>query len=345
MKGLLKELVETPGVSGQESEIRDKIRGEVEEYADSVEVDNMGNLIVRKGGGDKTLMVAAHMDQIGLAVKRIDENGFIKFTFVGGVTLQSLMNQRVTIHTEEGKVTGVIGMKPLHLMDKDKREELPEKEQLFIDIGAEDDEEVEEAGVKVGDTVTFEREAAELRDDLVTGKSMDNRVGCLVGIEALKKYEGKEELAVVFSTQEEVGLKGAKTSTFRVEPDVALAVDVSIAGDVPGVEPDESELELGGGVDIQMIQSSGRGLITPETVRNWLIETAEEGDHEFSRGIIEGGATDAAGIELVKEGIPTGSVGVPLRNMHSATEVVKMADIKASVDFIVDAAENFPDYF
>lgn len=345
MKSLLKELVETPGVSGQEHEIREKIQKEIKDHADSIETDKMGNLIARKGEGDKTLMIATHMDQIGLSVKRIDDNGFIKFTKIGGVTLQSLMNQRVTIHTGEGKVTGVIGMKPPHLMDKEERDKLPEMEQLFIDIGAEDEEAVEEAGVNVGDTVTFERESAELQDDLVTSMAMDNRVGCLVGIETLKRYEGDEELAVVFSTQEEVGLKGAKTGAFKVDPDVALAVDVSISGDIPGVEPDESTLELGGGVDIQMVQASGRGLITPETVRDWLIETAEEDDHEFSRGIVEGGATDAAGIELVKEGIPTGSIGVPLRNMHSATEVVKMSDIKATVDFVVDASESFDEHF
>ncbi|MFB6174472.1 MAG: M42 family metallopeptidase [Candidatus Nanohalobium sp.] len=345
MKSLLRELVETPGVSGQESEIRDKIREKVEEHAESVEEDDMGNLIARKGSGDKTLMVAAHMDQIGLSVKRITEEGFVKFSVVGGVTLQSLMNQRVTVHTETGEVTGVIGMKPPHLMDKEERDKLPEKKQLFIDLGAEDEDEVEDAGVKVGDTITFERDSAELREGYITSMAMDNRVGCTVAIETLKEYDGEGELVVVFSTQEEVGLKGAKTSAFRVDPDIALAVDVGIAGDIPGVEPDESTLELGGGVDIQMVQSSGRGLITPETVRNWLIETAEEGDHDYSRGVMEGGATDAANIELVREGIPTGSIGIPLRNMHSATEVVKMSDVRAAVDFVVDASESFTEHF
>ena len=345
MKSLLKELVETPGVSGQEHEIRDKIREEVKEYADSVEEDKMGNLVARKGDGDETLMIAAHMDQIGLAVKDIDENGFIRFSKIGGVTTQSLMNQRVTIHTDTGKVTGVLGMKPPHLMDKEKREQLPEKEQLFIDIGAEDDEAVEDLGINIGDTVTFEREAKDLQEDYVTGLALDNRVGVTVAIETLKRYEGETELAVVFSTQEEVGLKGAKTAAFNVSPDAALAVDVSIAGDVPGIEPTETKLETGSGVDIQMVQSSGRGLITPEPIRNWLIDTAEEGDHEYSRTVMEGGATDAAKIELVKEGIPTGSLGVPMRHMHSSTEVVKMSDIKAAVDFVTDAAESFSEKF
>jgi putative aminopeptidase FrvX len=345
MKELLKKLVETPGVSGSESQIRELIREEVREHADSLETDNMGNLIARKGSDSKTLMLTVHMDQIGLTVKRIEEEGFLRFSKVGGVTTQSLMNQRVEIHTDEGTVSGVIGMKPPHLMDKEERDKLPEKKDLFIDIGAEDEEKVKEAGVRVGDYITFERESCELLDDYLTSMAMDNRVGCLVGIECLKRFDEDFELAVVFSTQEEVGLKGAKTSAFKVDPDAALAVDVSIAGDCPGIDSQESNLEMGEGVEITMMQSEGRGLITPESIREWLLETAEEKDHPHQRGVWEGGATDAAKINLVKEGIPTGSIGVPLRNMHSATEVVKISDIEQTVEYIEDAFESFEDYF
>jgi endoglucanase len=345
MKQLLKELVETPGVSGDEHRIREKIREKVEGHADSIETDNMGNLVARKGSGSTTLMIAAHMDQIGLTVKTVDENGFIKFSKVGGVTTQSLMNQRVKIHAEDGEVTGVIGMKPPHLMDKEKREDLPDEDQLFIDIGAEDNEEVEEAGVRIGDYITFERDFSELREDYVTSMAMDNRVGCAAAIEALKRFDEDYELAVVFSTQEEVGLKGAKTAAFGVDPDIALAVDVSIAGDVPGIDQQESDLETGEGVEITMVQSKGRGLITPETVKNWLRGTAEDEDHDYQPGVWEGGATDAANIYLVREGIPTGSIGVPLRNMHSATEVLKLSDLEDTVDFMADCFETLPEHF
>ncbi|MFB6147688.1 MAG: M42 family metallopeptidase, partial [Candidatus Nanohaloarchaea archaeon] len=228
-----------------------------------------------------------------------DENGFLKFSKVGGVTLQSLMNQRVTIHTDEGDVKGVIGMKPPHLMDREERDELPEKEQLFIDIGAEDEEAVKDAGVQVGDFITFEREMEELQQDFVTSQALDNRVGCLLGVEALERFEEDYELAVVFSTQEEVGLKGAKTAAYNVDPDVALAVDTSIAGDAPGIEPHESDLSTGDGVEITLVQSEGRGLITPQTVKDWLLDTAEEEGHDHFRGVWEGGATDAAKIYLV----------------------------------------------
>ncbi|MFB6245888.1 MAG: M42 family metallopeptidase [Candidatus Nanohaloarchaea archaeon] len=343
MKELLRGLVETPGVSGDESEIREKIRDEIEEESDSVEVDSFGNLIARKGHGEFTLMVMAHMDQIGLTVKNITENGYLRFSKVGGVTTQSLMNQRVTVHADE-ECSGVIGMKPPHLMDKENREDLPEEETLFIDIGAEDEEEAEEK-VSVGDFITFEREMEELGNDYLTSMAMDNRVGCAVAIEALKRFEEDYELVVVFSAQEEVGLKGAKTSTFGVDPDAALALDVSIAGDVPGVEPHESTLEMGGGVELTLVQSNGRGLITPETVKEWLLESAESGDHDFQRGVWEGGATDAAGIELIRAGVPTGSVGVPLRNMHSSTEVVRESDMKEAVEFLEDAFESAEDRF
>lgn len=345
MKELLRELTETPGVSGDEEKIRELITEKVEKHADSYDEDNMGNLIARKGEGEKTLMVATHMDQIGLTVKYIDDNGFINFSKVGGVTTQSLMNQRVTIHTQDGEVTGVIGMKPPHLMDKEERDKLPEAENLFIDIGVEDKEEAEETGVRIGDFITFERDLKELQNDYMTSLAMDNRVGCLVGIEALKRFDSDYELVVVFSTQEEVGLKGAKTSAFKIDPDAALAVDVSLAGDLPGIEDKESSLSMGDGVEISMVQSQGRGLITPGKVRKWLIDTAEEYDHNFHRGVWGGGATDAAKIYLVREGIPTGSIGVPLRHMHSATEVVKMSDIEATTGYMEDVFETFEEHF
>lgn len=345
MKQLLKELSETSGVSGDESQIRELIKEKVEDHADSIETDNFGNLIARKGSGDKTLMIAAHMDQIGLTVMNIDENGFISFSKIGGVTIQSLMNQRVTIHTSEGEISGVIGMKPPHLLDKEKRDELPDKEKLFIDVAAEDREDAEEIGINIGDRITFERDFKELRDGKVTGQALDNRVGCAVAIKALKRFDEDYELAIVFSTQEEVGLKGAKTAAFKIDPDVALAVDVTFAGGVPGVEETEADIELGDGIEFDLVQSEGRGLLMPETVRDWLIGTAEENNHKFTRGVMEGGATDAAGIYLTREGIPTGSLGVPIRNMHSSTEVADISDLKATVDFLEDSFGSMEDHF
>ncbi|EGQ43264.1 MAG: cellulase M family protein [Candidatus Nanosalina sp. J07AB43] len=231
-------------------------------------------------------------------------------------------------------------MKPPHLMDEEKRDELPDKDQLFIDIGAEDKEDVEDAGIRVGDYITFDRDLSELRHDYVTSMAMDNRVGCAAAVELLKRFDEEYELAVVFSTQEEVGLKGAKTSAFNIDPDVALAVDVAIAGDLPGVESNESDLKMGEGVELTFVQSEGRGLITPRSVKKWLRDTAEDRDHDYQPAVGEGGATDAAKIYLSREGIPTGSIGVPLRNMHSATEVLKISDLEDTVKYLGRRCRN-----
>ncbi len=345
MKELVTELAETPGVSGDEHRVRDLVRERVEPHADSIAEDDLGNLIVRTGEGEQTLMLIAHMDQIGLSVKTVTDDGFVKFSKVGGVTTQSLMNQRVTIHTAEGPVQGVVGMKPPHLMKPDDRDKLPEKETLFLDIGAADADDVEDAGVRVGDYITFDRDVAELRNGYLTGAAFDNRAGVATTIAALERFDEDYELVCVFSTQEEVGLKGAKTAAFQVDPDVAVAVDTSIAGDVPGIEPHESGLETGEGVEITMIQAEGRGLITPERVKRWLLETAEREGHDYQPGVWEGGATDAANVYLVKEGIPTGSIGVPTRHIHSATEVVNVADLEQVVDYLDSVFGTMPDYF
>lgn len=348
MKELLQELVETPGVSGNEHQIRETIREKVEDIADDIEVDNMGNLIARKGDGDMTLMIAAHMDQIGLTVKRIDENGFLKLSKVGGMFETGVINQRFRIHTSDGEdIYGVASAKPPHLQKgkDDNIREVPKMSNLFIDIGAEDREDAEEMGVRVGDYISYDRDLEELGNDYVTAPAFDNRVGCLVAIEALKRFDGDYELAVVFSTQEEVGTKGARTSAFGIDPDVALAVDISMAGGVPGIEPDESDVETGSGVGIDMLQAGGRGLITPEKVRNWLLETAEEEDYNYHRALYEGGSTDAASIYISRDGIPTGSIGVPTRHIHSPAEVVKISDIEDTIEFMEDAFRTLEDYF
>lgn len=346
MKQLLEELVETPGVSGDEHEIRQLIREKVEEDAEETEVDDFGNLIARKGDGDKTLMIMAHMDQIGLSVRRIDDNGFLRVSKVGGMFEAGAVNQRVEVHASGGDtVKGVVGLKPPHLQDGDEQRQVPEMKDLFIDIGAEDEEDAKEMGVRVGDFVTYDRGFEELGNDLVTAPAFDDRVGCTVAIEAFRRFDEDYELVAVFSVQEEVGTKGAKTASFGVNPDVALAIDVGMAGDTPGIEPDESDDSIGDGVGIDMVQSGGRGLISPENIREWLIETAEEEDHNYYRSLYDGGATDAASIELQRDGIPTGSLGIPARNIHSPIEVVKISDMEEGADFVEDAFATMEDYF
>ncbi|MFB6292240.1 MAG: M42 family metallopeptidase [Candidatus Nanohaloarchaea archaeon] len=348
LKQLLRRLVETPGVSGNEEKIRELIRDEVEEHADEVEVDDFGNLIVRKGSGEKTLMLDAHMDQIGLTVRRIDDAGFIRVSKVGGIYPESLINQRVKIHTSEGEdLTGVIGTKPVHRKDEEEKKQLPDMHDLFVDIGAEDREDAESLGVNKGDFISYDRDFAELENGYVTGPAFDDRVGCAIAIKALERFDSEldYELAVVFSAQEEVGRKGAQTAAYGVDPDVALALDISMAGDVPAMDADDSTDETGKGIGIDMLQAGGRGLITPAKIRDWLLETGESGDHRYFRSLYDGGTTDASVINLVRGGIPSGSIGIPTRNIHTPVEVVKMSDLEAAVDFLEHAFETFPEHF
>lgn len=344
MKDLLRELTETIGGPGNEERIREVIRARVEDAADEVEVDALGNLIVRRGSGDRTLLAMAHMDQIGLSVERIDEDGYLRIRKIWGIDPQEIINQRVEVHVEDGDpVTGVIANKPVHLQEKDEKQELPEMEQLFVDVGARDEDDAREMGIRVGDYVHYDRDFAELGGDRVTAPAFDDRAGCAALIDAFNRFDGDNELVAVFSAQEEVGTKGAQTAAFSVDPDVGLAVDVTIAGDVPTIEPHESTIELGDGVEIQLIQSTGRGMIAPETVKGWMFETAEEGDHDHFRGL--GGGNDARSIELAREGVPTGSIGIPARHIHSPVEVVSVSDVEAAADYMLDLFGTFEDHF
>lgn len=344
MKQLLKELVETTGGSGNEEKIRELIREEVEDEVDSLETDNLGNLMARKGSGDKTLMVAAHMDQICANVQKIDDEGFIHFKKMWGISARELVNQKVKVENSEGEhVSGIIGIKPIHTVEKGEENEIPEIKDLAVEIGAEDKEEVKEAGIDVGDYIYIDRGFEELRGDYVTGRAFDDRIGCLVLIEALKRFDEDYELAAVFSTQEEVGTKGAKISAYGINPDVGLAIDVTPTPDAPGLDTEKYVGELGEGPNIELIQTSGRGMIAPETIKNWLVDTADESDIEYVKRL--GGGNDARSIQMARKGVPTGSIGVPTRHIHSPVEVAKMSDIEETVELLENAFETMEEYF
>ncbi|MFB6166960.1 MAG: M42 family metallopeptidase [Candidatus Nanohaloarchaea archaeon] len=347
MKELLRELVETPGITGNEVRIREVLREKVEGHADEVEVDDFGNLIARKGEGEKKLMIDAHMDQIGMGVRRIDDEGFLRVSPLGGAYPISIVNQRVNVHASEGEeeITGVIGAKPSHLLD-DEQEGLPQMQDAFVDIGAESREDAQEKGVRVGDYISFDRGFEELANDYVTGPALDNRVGCAMAIEALKRFDDEGyELAVVFSAQEEVGRKGARTAAFGEDPDAAVVMEVARAGDVPNMEPDESDEHTGEGFGITMIEAGGRGVIAPTSIREWLLDTARDNDFDFQRKLYDRGKTNASSIEISRTGVPTGVVVIPTRHLHTAVEVISMEDARQSVEFLEQALESFEDYF
>lgn len=344
MKEMLKKLSESDGISGFEGNVKEFLREEMEKHAD-VEEDKMGNLIAVKGDGEPRLMITAHMDQIGLAIKHIDENGFVRFTCVGGIDDRTLVNQRVNIHSSNGVIKGVISLKPKHLLKEEKKKKAVEKENLFIDIGADDKEEAEEMGLEVGNQISFDRNFSSLgKENIVTGQAFDDRIGCLLLLEALKRFDGDYSLYAVATVQEEVGLKGARTATFKIDPDVALSVDVGIAGDLPGIKEQEAPLEMGEGPALSLIESGGRGLITSPKVRKWLKETAEENEIDHQISVSEGGMTEGAIMYITKEGVPAGTLSVPARNIHSCVEVVDMEDVEKAADWLEESLKTFKDY-
>lgn len=345
---ILKNLSNSHGISGYESNIRKIMENELKSYADEIKVDNMGNLIATKKGTGPSVMIATHMDEIGLMVQFIDENGFLRFVKIGGWFDPTLHSQRVVVHTDNGPIPGVIGCKPPHVMKEDERKRPVKSEDMFIDVGAKSADEIKEMGITIGTPISMEQEVIELANGKLTGKAFDNRAGCAILIETMKQLKKKKVKATVYAVgtvQEEVGLKGAKTSAFLLNPDVALVVDTTVAGDHPGIDKKDVPVELGKGGVITIADASGRGLIASPNVIKWLKETGGEKQIPYQIEVGDGGTTDATAIHLTREGIPSGVISVVTRYIHSPVEVLDIADVKACVDLIVNALQKIDKYF
>lgn len=332
MKDLVKRLTEAYGPSGSEDKVREVIRAEVEEYADDIQVDSLGNLICRvapkapaTGSAPKRIMVAAHMDEIGVLVSYIDDKGFLRFSTIGGLSPYLLLGQKVLF--ENGTI-GVFGTEKLEDMKSlafDK---------MFIDIGASTREEAEKK-VKVGDSANILREFSDL-GDRVTCKSMDNRVSCAVAIEAMKAVRPeRHEAYFVFSVQEELGLRGARVAAYGINPDVGIAVDVTTWGDTPECAP--FNVVLGKGVAIKAKDSS---VIVHPRIKNLMIEVAEKKKIPYQMEVLERGGTDAGAIHLTREGVPSGTISIPCRYVHTPCEMVDMRDVEAAVRLLVGVVEE-----
>ncbi len=321
MKELIKQLVEAYGPSGHEGQVRTLLEGLVRPYVDEVRVDALGNLIARKkgGGAGKRVMIAAHMDEIGLVVTYIDKGGFLRFATVGGVSLFSLAGSRVSF---ANGASGVVGWeKWLESQDR------PVWEELFIDVGATSPE---DCPVKVGDAACFTRPMVDLGQRLVA-KAMDDRIGCAVLIQALRELgDTPHEVYAVFTTQEEVGTRGALVSAYGVEPDVALAIDVTKTGDTPEAKP--MAVSLGKGPAIKIMDA---GFIAHGGVKEWMIATAERLGLPYQREVLIGGSTDARAMQLVHSGVPAGCLSIPCRYVHSPSEMVDYGDVEKAVKLLV----------
>ena len=346
MYDLLKRLSDAHGISGYEGNVRAIVEQELSSYGD-VRVDMPGNLIVTKKGttSSPSIMLAAHIDEIGLAVKHIDDNGFLKFVKVGGWFDQTLLNQRVIVHSKD-PCFGVIGSKPPHVMKEDERKKPVEAKDMFIDVGASSADEVSEMGIEIGTAISTDQNLVRLAGDRVTGKALDNRAGAALLIEVMKRIgDIKPTVHAVFTVQEEVGLKGARTAAFGLDPDVAIAIDTCIAGDHPGITKDESAMEVGKGAAITVMDAGGRGVITHPKVLEWLRETAKKNKIAYQLDVSDGGTTDATAISLTRAGIPAGVISVATRYLHSPVEVLSLADMESCADLIAHAVGSAGKWF
>jgi endoglucanase len=337
---LLDKLLRTGAPSGYEAPVAEIWR-DAASFA-SLSSDGLGSSIARVGEEAPLLAVVGHIDEIGLVVTHIDEKGFLYFNPIGGWDPQILVGQRVEVRGRDGLVPGVVGRKPIHLLEPEQRKKVVELKGLHIDIGAADRD---DAGglVRVGDPVVIAAEPVPLAGDRLASRSMDNRLGSYVALEALRRCHERGSLqasfAAVAAVQEEIGLFGARTSAFEVRPDLAIAVDVTHATDAPGV--DEKEVgshPLGSGPVI------GRGSTLSPKMFELLVETAEDEGIEYSVGASgRGTSTDADVIQISRSGIPTGLVSIPLRYMHSPVELVDLGDLEATVELVAAFAARVAD--
>ncbi|MBI3152748.1 MAG: M42 family metallopeptidase [Chloroflexi bacterium] len=323
MKKLLKTLTETFGPSGYEDEVRKVILKEVKPLADEVRVDALGSLIVRKkpaqgSKNPKRIMLAAHMDEIGVIASHIDKKGFVRFTNVGGTFGKYTLGARVRFMNG---VTGVVGYDRLEQVDN----ALPINK-MYIDVGASSKE---DCPIKVGDFAAFERSYMEMGDRLVA-KSMDDRTGVIVLIETLRGIKSTpNDLYFVFTTQEEVGVRGAGAAAYGVDPEIGIAVDVTATGDTPASM--KMVMELGKG---PCVKFRDPGMLADPRVVDWMISTAEKAKIPYQREVLLVGSTDAREIQISRAGVMAGALSIPCRYVHSASEMVDFNDLKNSVKLL-----------
>lgn len=332
---LLKEICETPGAPGYEQAIRNLILREVHGLGE-VSTDNMGNVtVLRKGKSPKKVMVGAHMDEIGFMVTHIDDQGFIRFTTLGGFDPKTLTAQRVIIHGKKN-IIGVMGSKPIHLMSPEEREKPPKIGDFFIDTGLSAEE--VRASISIGNTITRERTLIEM-GDCVNCKSLDNRISVYILIETLRRLgETPYDLYAVFTVQEEVGIRGAQVSTLAIQPDFGFGLDTTIAFDVPGAKEYEKVTSLGKGAGIKIMDTS---VICDPRMVEFLKHIATQENIKWQPEILTGGGTDTSGIQrMTAGGAIAGAISIPTRHIHQVIEMVHKDDVEASINLLKMSIEK-----
>ena len=338
---LLKNICETPGAPGFENEVRNLVLKEIENCVDDINIDNMGNVIALKKGKDKTksVMIAAHMDEIGFIVTHINDKGFLKFHPLGGFDPKTLTSQRVIVHGKKNLV-GVMGSKPIHVMTTEEKNRVPKIQDYYIDLGLEKSE-VDKI-VKVGDPVTRERGLIEM-GDCINCKSLDNRISVFVLIEALKKIKTPDfNTYAVFTVQEEVGIRGAQVATQKIKPDFGFGLDTTIAYDVPGAAEHEKITSLGKGVAIKIMDASA---ICDTRMVQFIRKTANAHNIQWQNEILTAGGTDTASIQrMTPGGSIAGAFSIPTRHIHQVIEMVHKKDVQNCIDLLTYCLEELKDF-
>ena len=339
---LLKRLCETPGISGSEGPMLRLVAQEMRPLVDTIEADVMGNVIGTKNGahGGPRVMIAAHVDEIGFRVKYIDEKGFLRLLPVGGWDPRTMVAQRVLVHGYKGAAlrgTVMPGAKPPHLLTQEEANKPVKIEEFFVDLGLPVDRVKEQ--VELGDMVTMDR-TCERVGDTVVSKTLDDRLSVFIMIEALRKLKGTSvnaHILAVATTQEEVGLRGATTSAYALKPDIGLALDVTLAVDIPGNPESEQVTQLGNGTAIKISDSSL--ICHPKLVRHFR-DVAEARGIKYQLEMLPRGGTDAGGIQRSRGGVPSFTLSTPTRYIHTVNEMAHVDDIQAGIDLLAAYLEE-----
>ncbi|WAA10196.1 M42 family metallopeptidase [Fervidibacillus albus] len=337
---MLKQLTDAKGIPGNEREPRNVMKSYMEPYVDEISYDGIGSLIGKKVGlkdGPK-VMITGHLDEVGFMVTQIDDKGFLRFQTVGGWWSQVMLNQRVTVVTSTGEsITGVIGSKPPHILPPEARKKPAAIKEMFIDIGASDKEEALSWGVRPGDMVAPYFEFTVMKNEKhLLAKAWDNRIGCAVAIDVLKNLHTQDHPNIVYgvgAVQEEVGLRGAKTAAYTIEPDIGFALDVGIAGDTPGVSEKEAQGKLGKGPQIVVYDAS---MVSHKGLRDFVLQVADELNIPYQYESIPGGGTDAGSIHLTKTGVPSLAITIPTRYIHSNAGILHRDDYENTVKLLTE---------
>lgn len=342
-KNLLFKLCDSHGVSGFEEETAEIILSELKKSCKDAHIDKFGNVIAKKGNGSKKIMIAAHMDEIGLIIKYIDDKGFLRFAKIGGIDDRIILNQRVIIKTSKGKVFGVIGSKPPHVLTEEESKQIIKCNDMFIDIGAKDKNEALKMGVEIGDTAIFYAPGHDMNNELVTAKALDNRIGCFALIELAKKLKSSEyTVYFVATSQEEVSAltgKGGRVSTFTIKPDYFVGLDTTVAGGHPEMQDKDAPVYLNKGPAIVLLEASGRGNIANKEMVKWLKNAAKKAKIDIQPEVVVGGATDSTNASTVEGGVPCVSLGIPTRYIHSCVSIASMKDTEKTVELLLSALQ------